>query len=80
MKLHADFKSEVVYWLVPSLLGFMVFPTILVFLGSVPVYFAVSTGVSSGANEVNALDFIATGLTVSAALIQVSVSIRAASD
>jgi steroid 5-alpha reductase family enzyme len=62
------------YWLGGSFGGIMLFPTLLVFLGSVPAYLAVVTGVKNGPNPVarplNCLDGVACAVSVGAALLQ----------
>jgi steroid 5-alpha reductase family enzyme len=62
------------YWLGGSLGGIMLFPTLLVFLGSVPAYLAVVTGVKEGphpvARPLNWLDGVACAVAVGAALLQ----------
>lgn len=60
-----------VYWVVGSFAGIMLFPTLLVFAGSVPMFLALYSGVDSdGASEVGALDFVATAVCVGAAVLQ----------
>ena len=68
---HGNKRGEVAYWFLGSLLSIMFFPTVLVFLGSLPAYYALYKGLSDGASEVNALDYVATAVAVGAAIIQV---------
>jgi len=71
----ADFFREKgyrkeVYWLVGSFGGIMLFPTVLVFLGCIPVYLALYTGLQDGARDLNFVDFLATFICVGSAIGQ----------
>lgn len=70
---RANKYGEVGYWILGSFAGIMFFPTVLVFLGSIPTYYALYKGLSEGASELNALDYVATVIAVGAAIIQVCI-------
>lgn len=63
--------SKLGYWFIGSLLGIMIVPTLMVFASSIPLYPALYTGViSDGAKPLNFLDFLASFICVSAAVLQ----------
>jgi steroid 5-alpha reductase family enzyme len=64
---YSDFRSAGIpmYWII-SFFGFHLFPTLIVFLGSLPLY-AVVTGLEHG---ITLLDGVATAVTVTAILLE----------
>mmetsp|Transcript_11911 Transcript_11911/g.33692 ORF Transcript_11911/g.33692 Transcript_11911/m.33692 type:complete len:343 (+) Transcript_11911:157-1185(+) len=68
---RAKGHPKALYWILGSFCALMLVPTILVYLGTVPVFFALSKGVEDdGASPFNPLDIIACCVSVGAALIQ----------